>query len=86
MSKYEIFFTGGYTGGHTSQRGWDMEVETRALSSIKNLIPEISNVQDWDNMGNCQGYYPSVTLECTKVQLDLITKNLWNIDKIKELS
>ena len=86
MNKYELFFTGGYTGGHVSQQGWDMEVETRALARIKELLPEISDIQDWHNMGNCQGYYPSITLECTREQLAKIKNNMGNINKVKELS
>jgi len=82
MNKYEIYLEGGYTGGHTSQAGWDTEIEWRAQSKIRQLIPTIEKLDCWSNEGNTSGYYPSVTFRATEEQLALIKANLFNIKSI----
>ena len=82
MKKYEVWLSGGYTGGHTSQAGWDCEIEFRAQSEIKKLIPNIKDLDWWNNEGNTSGYYPSITFEATEEQLALIKANIFNIKSI----
>jgi hypothetical protein len=82
MKKYEIFLEGGYTGGHTSQAGWDTEVEWRAMASVLKLIPTIDRLDCWNNEGNTSGYYPSITFRATEEELALIKASLFNIKSI----
>jgi len=81
MKKYVIWLSGGYTGGHTSQAGWDTSVEIKAESRINKLLPTI-HTDSWGNEGNTSGYYPSVSIWCTPEELALVKANLHNIKSI----
>jgi hypothetical protein len=59
--KIELFIAGGYSGGHTSQRNWDMDKEDNSKERILKRFPHLE-VKTYSNMGNTSGYYPSVVI------------------------
>lgn len=68
MKRIEIFLKGGYTGGHCSNRNWNMDVEYNAQQVLKtnNILSD-----EWDNMGSTSGYYPSVIIDEVDLEASL---------------
>lgn len=58
----ELFIAGGYSGGHTSQKNWNMDKEDQAKERILKRFPHLV-VKTYSNMGNTGGYYPSLIID-----------------------
>jgi len=74
----ELFVSGGYTGGHTSQKNWNMDKEDKAKERILKRFPHLI-VKTYSNMGNTSGYYPSVCIDNASEEELSVIKGLLDV-------